>query len=136
MTVIIDEPEGQTGDLPTLWFTTWKEGVLAKLPAPTVPFALRLNETPLDDNGLREVARFSTLQTLYLYRTRLTDGGLKELVALKNLQELDLGQNAVTDAGLTHLAELKALRSLSLRGTQVTETGVNGLRQALPECKI
>jgi hypothetical protein len=42
----------------------------------------------------------------------------------------------VTDAGLDHIAGFKALEELALSGTKVTAKGVEGLREALPKCKI
>ena len=38
----LPEEDGVAGDLPVFRFSTWTEGVLAKLPAPTTPFGLYL----------------------------------------------------------------------------------------------
>ena len=47
-------------------FSAWKEGVLAKLPDPGVPFGLCLNLTKVTDAGLKELAGLKSLQALYL----------------------------------------------------------------------
>ena len=109
---LVPEKEGKPGDLPAFRFTSRREGILAKLPAPAPAFGLSLRYTELTDAGLKELAGLKSLQTLDLYHTQVTDVGLKELAGLKSLQALDLGE------------------------TKVTDGGVHELQQALPGCRI
>ena len=81
------------GDLPAFGFSVWKEGQLAKLPAPMTPFGLSLFHAQVTDAGLKELAGLKSLQSLILNGTQVTDAGLKELAGLKSLQTLDLGNN-------------------------------------------
>lgn len=117
-------------------FAKWKDGVIGKLPAPDVPFALALTGTAVTDAGLKELAHLKSLTTLYLYNTAVTDAGLKELAAFDNLVALDLGRTAITDAGLKELAQLKRLTALHLLGAKVSKDAVAELRKALPKCQI
>lgn len=100
------------GSVPVFKFQPWKEGVVAKLPAPESPFALNL------------------------VGTQVTDAGLKELAGLINLTSLHLGFTQVTDEGLKELSGLKTLSWLNLNRTQVTRKGVAELQKALPKCEI
>src|SRR5262245_1906787 len=96
----LPEEEGVVGDLPAFRFDSWKEGLLAKVPAPAPEVGLDLHNTPVTDAGLKELAAFKNLQALDLTGTEVTDGGLKDLAALKSLRVLDLAVTSVTDAGL------------------------------------
>jgi hypothetical protein len=120
--------------------STWREGVLAKLPDPGAAFGLDLDGTgsgsPVTDAGLKGLAGLGSLQWLCLGSTPIGDVGLKELAGLKNLKWLDLRFTKVTDTGLKELAGLKKLQSLDLQGTLVTDAGVAALQKALPACKI
>src|SRR5262245_19804189 len=94
----LPEKAGKAGEVPAFQFSPWKGGVLAKLPAPAVPFGLDLFDTQLTDAGLKELAGLKTLHTLDLGVTKVTDAGLKELAGLKSLHALDLGTDEGTDA--------------------------------------
>src|SRR5262249_55083470 len=95
----LPEKEGKAGDQPAFRFATWREGLLAKLPAPARAFGLSLDGTQITDAGLKELASLKNLHALDLHRTPVTDAGLKELAGLESLRALDLGWNPVTDAG-------------------------------------
>jgi len=102
---------------------------LSKLPAPTVPFALFLDSMmamdSLTDAGMRDIARFKTLQHLSISGTRITDVGMKEFLAFNdNLQELNLGGLHISDAGLKYLVKFQGLRCLSLSRARVTDAGM------------
>jgi hypothetical protein len=136
---ILDEKEARAGALPVFQFRAPRtsggfppklyltEVVLTGLPDPGMPFGLALGHTKVTDEGLRELARLKSLQSLHLYSADVTDAGLKELAALKNLQSLYLGSTKVTDAGLKKLAGLKSLQSLYLYSTEVTDAGLKEL---------
>jgi hypothetical protein len=111
---------------------------LSTLPAPTVPFALFLDtmmvKDSLTDAGMRDIARFKTLQylsissALNLGGLQISDAGLKPLGKLQGLRYLILnGQTKVRDAGMKDLAQLKNLRILGLTGTGVTDAGLKEL---------
>jgi Leucine-rich repeat (LRR) protein len=101
-----------------------KAGVLGKLPAPQIPFALQFNPVRLSDQHVAELSRFTQLQALDLFNNFISDEGLKELAPLANLQILDLAATKVTDAGLKELSRLKKLRMLGLFKTKVTDAGM------------
>ena len=112
--------EGEPGYLPAFQVPPWRDGLLTPLPNPGSAFGLFLDAKGVTDKGLKELARFKSLQALALSRNPLTDTGLKELAGLQNLRVLELDETGVTDAGLAELAALKSLKSLRLEETQVT----------------
>lgn len=85
------------------------------------------SNTKVDTAALRGLARFTNLESLFLWNTNVTDDHLQEIVRLENLRELYLGGTEVTDAGLSHLAKLPKLRYLDLAGTAVTDAGLTTL---------
>jgi internalin A len=115
------------GTIPTIRLTSWQEGMIAKLPAPSIPFALYLGFTQITDAGLKELAGLKNLQSLHIFNTKISGNGLKELSELNNLQDLDLLSTQVTDAGLKVLASLKNLQALNLGNTRVSNVGLKEL---------
>ncbi len=113
--------------LPAFRFRSWQEGLIRKLPEPTVAFGLVLSGSGITDTGLEELAGMKNLQVLWLSETQITDAGLVHLAGLKNLQRLALSLTRITDAGLVHLAGLKNLQGLNLSGTQITDAGLEKL---------
>ena len=108
--------------------------ILRQLPVPKVPFALFLDSTQglpaLNDIGMKEIARFKTLQHLGISGTLVTDAGLKELVQLDDsLQGLSLGGLQISDAGMKHLARLPWACAYLILGpsTTVTDAGMKDL---------
>jgi internalin A len=103
---------------------------------------------------IRPLAELTGLQTLSLARTRVAD--LTPLASLYGLESLYLDSSQVTDlrplAGLRSLASLTlndtrvsdlqpligltSLRTLYLTGTAVSDQAIEGLRLALPNCRI
>ena len=103
------------------------------LPAPLQPFALSLDNSGLDNDGLKELARFRHIRFLSVGNTAVTDDGLKSLADLMDLQHLNLANVRVTDAGLKHLTKLKHLRTLTrLWRTSVTDDGFEAPRRGSP----
>jgi internalin A len=151
----LPENKDMAGDLPAFKFSTWKDGLLAKLPAPAAAFGLdlymggfyvtdaamkelaglknlqilNLDSTSVTGAGLKELAGLKNLKTLNLAETKVTDAGLKELAGLKSLQTLNLYKTSVTGAGLKELAGLKNLQTLNLGLIRVTDTGLKGLAE-------
>ena len=77
------------GAVPAFGFN-WADGYLPKVPDPGVPFGLGLRGA-ISDDGMKEVARFKTLQALDLSYTGVTCLSLKELAGLKDLRGSSLG---------------------------------------------
>jgi hypothetical protein len=73
------------------------------------------DEPQFGDADLAHLQGIDTLKTLSLYfGTRISDEGLAQLAKLESLESLKLYGDRITDAGLEHLARLKNLKSLSL----------------------
>jgi hypothetical protein len=68
--VFVEKPEA--GAIPAFKFAKWKEGVVAKLPAPQASFGLYLAKTEIQDAGLKELANFKTLGSICLCETEVT----------------------------------------------------------------
>src|SRR5262249_26011489 len=93
--------------LPGLQLRRWLgEGMLARLPAPDVPFGLYIDHTSVTDEGMREVASLKNLTMLSMCSTKVTDAGLGHLVGLKRLTALDMRGVKLTDVGVGRLAGL------------------------------
>jgi hypothetical protein len=117
----------EAGALPAFRFHV-KEGDLAKLPDPGVPFGIDLHCWSGTDADLKTLARFKCLHSLNVGGALLlTDAGLRELTALKNLRGLYLFYAPITDAGLKHIAALSDLQALDLSNSQVTGPGLKEL---------
>lgn len=71
--------KAEAGAIPAFRFAKWKDGVVAKLPAPAAAFGLDLARTEITDAGLKELARFKTLTTLTLCETKVTDAAVEAL---------------------------------------------------------
>ena len=97
---------------------------------------LDLNDTDLDDNGLKSLSQLSNLTKLNINRTKITDAGLTSVANLERLIVLNIYGTAVTDAGLEKLSDLKTLESLYLWQTKTTPEGIEKLKASLPNCKI
>jgi hypothetical protein len=97
---------------------------------------LRLAGTKVTGDGLAAISNCRSLEFLDLAYTQVTDAGLEHLGSLANLRELGLTFTGVTDAGLVHLEHLESLEDLDLTGTSVTKEGVDGLRKAIPDCRV
>jgi internalin A len=114
--------------VPAFRYHPEKEGQLAKLPDPGVPFGLDAHCCGMSDADLKELAGLKSLQSLNLGGAlRLSDAGLKELAPLKKLQALYLFYAPVTDAGLKTLAGLRQVRVLDLSHTRVKDAGLKEL---------
>lgn len=97
---------------------------------------LKMGNTQISDNALKEIGKLETLTRLSLEHTNISDIGLANLKGLKNLQYLNLFGTKVTDKGLEALKALKSLRSVYLYQTQVTPAAAEALKKALPNTQI
>ncbi|MFN0199805.1 MAG: hypothetical protein ACKVT0_23885 [Planctomycetaceae bacterium] len=131
-------------------FRAWHQGINE----------LRLNQTKLDDVGLKWLSRIR-INKLQLDGTRITDAGTAWLrahmhaltlndtatgdLALENLarhrgaanlHELEMDGTKVTDAGLKHLEQFPHLKRLSLKRTIVTPAGIEFVKSRRPGITI
>ena len=97
---------------------------------------LDLNDTDLDDDGLKSIGLLNNLTKLNINRTKITDAGLDAVADLERLMVLNLYGTAITDDGLEKLSNLKSLESLYLWQTQTTEEGIEKLKTSLPNLEI
>ena len=75
---------------------------------------------PLNDEGLKGLAKNTSLKKLVLIDADLTNAGMKSIGKLVNLEELSLENRNIDDDGVKELAPLRNLKSLSLHGTKIT----------------
>ena len=91
--------------------------------------SLRL--TRVTSDGLRELCRCKTLQSIGIEGTPVTDAGLEHLLALPQLTGLSLGvyedSAKVTDDGMKTIAKLTKLKRLSVSGIPITDEGLGHL---------
>ncbi|MEI6325503.1 MAG: hypothetical protein WCO91_08640, partial [Gemmataceae bacterium] len=59
-----EKATGLTDEVPGFQFGVWRDGIVAKLPAPAAPFGLNLSGTKVTDAGLKELAGLKNLHTL------------------------------------------------------------------------
>ena len=85
---------------------------------------LSLNNTPIGDAGLNELATCVALRDVYLNHTKVTDAGLVVLGRFGSLRALFIGATAVTDRGLEHLNNVRQLTDLWLQKTKITNDGL------------
>jgi eukaryotic-like serine/threonine-protein kinase len=97
---------------------------------------LWLGGIKLTDTGLSYFKECQNLTEAYLDGTNVSDLGLAHLKNSKNLATLSLTKTSVSDTGLSRLADHKSLTDLHLKETKTTAAGIDGLKKALPKCKI
>ena len=84
--------------------------------------------TPYTEKGIKELARVSSLEELFLAGPGVTDAAMAHIAQLVNLRSLNLFACPVTDEGLAKLAALRALEDLTMMGdSDVTIGGLNKL---------
>jgi len=84
----------------------------------------------ISDDGLRQVARLRTLESLVVRSSQVTDDGLTHLRRLKRLKSIELRDCAATDAGITVLASLPMLEALSIHNVPVTGDCLSALAES------
>ena len=104
---------------------------LKRLPKLTT---LLIQRTQITGSGFGDLP--GGLKTLWMQRnTPVTDEGLRNLSHLKHLETLHLAGTQVTDEGLPHLEKLNSLRELYL-ATTTSPAARAKLTKVLPDCKI
>jgi len=100
------------------------------------------NSSDLNDEQLKQLARFSRLRTLWLnrnqppLRSKVTGRGLAALVKFPALRELHVDRDLLTDDGLQHLKQLTKLEKLTIWGLPFDDARHDELQSAMPWCKV
>ena len=71
-----------------------------------------------------------------LFRCRIDDAGLEQIGKLTSLKILNLTDTAVSDDGLKQLTGLKNLTELRLELTRVTDAGAAAAKLSLPNANV
>jgi len=93
---------------------------------------LSLSQSRITNEGLASLGECKTLRELDIDETGVNDSGLKHLRLIPNLQILDLRGCPLTDAACEPLGTLATLRSLNLNETGIRGSGLQALA-SLPE---
>src|SRR5262249_35344749 len=96
---------------------------------------LGLANTKLTDQGMVQVCRLTTLQTLDIGRTQITDASAIGLKNLKELTHVYLYETATSDITLGNLQGATKLQRTRV-GAQASDAGMAALQKILPKCKI
>ena len=95
--------------------------------------ALYLSNTNIDDAGLANVERLTSVKLLGLcWNEGITDKGLARLSSLTNLTGLFLGGTKISNAGLKNLKPFVNLKVLSLQETATNDEGLSILATYCP----
>jgi serine/threonine protein kinase/uncharacterized protein YkwD/Leucine-rich repeat (LRR) protein len=97
---------------------------------------MNLSSTQIGDEGLAHFKGCTQLALLDLSGTKLTDAGVSNFKDCKGLTTFWVDNTQISDAGLINFRECKTLGDLYVKNTKLTAAGVDGLRKALPQCKI
>lgn len=97
---------------------------------------LVLYHTQIADDGVKEIVKIDSLQSLNLDDTKITNESMTTLMQKQNLTFLHIGRTTVDDDGILKLARLVRLEKIHVTRTRATEEGANRLRQALPNCVV
>ncbi|MCI0704759.1 MAG: hypothetical protein L0241_27190, partial [Planctomycetia bacterium] len=90
---------------------------------------------PLDDEGLKSLAKLKSLKILHVPQGKYTDAGVKELAALINLEELTVSGFSFRDDAFSHVLKgMKKLRKLNANNCNVGDGAMKVLSE-LPEVR-
>jgi serine/threonine protein kinase len=98
------------------------------LPTEQIRF-LELQNSPIDDECLKNISELKNLKILKIDSSNVTDQGLSHLNRLKLLETLSLSCPALTDTGIATL-NLPRLRRLTLLSPNITGTGLSSLKKS------
>ena len=93
---------------------------------------LRLDRTPVTNDGLKHLGKLTQLERLTLKGTKISDQGLVHLRGLHRLREIDLSQSKIEGPGLLHLVrtrESSRLRRLNLERSGITDQGIESVKR-------
>ena len=100
---------------------------LAELQQLTDLKQLRLEQTPITDEGVELLLNLRELKILNLPRARFTDRALARFRQFSKLELLRCGSPQVSDDGIAHIRQLSRLRFLHLIDTPITDAGLKHL---------
>lgn len=104
------------------------DGVLADVSRVETVTALNLSgSSAVTDDGVRHLARLTSLRHLDLSGTNVTDTGLQVLRHLPRLETISLAWTRTTDAGVRALAHCEALTHVNLAGTGAGDDALRAL---------
>jgi len=86
-----------------------------------------LDDTNLDEKGIKAIASLSGLRNFQAGHTSIEKDDLKHLSGLKSLLKIQVDGTGITDDSLAHLRGLENLQELHLRDTAITAIGLNSL---------
>jgi hypothetical protein len=95
----------------------------------------KVNDVGASDAILLRVVEFQNLDTLGVSGD-FTDEGLRAVARISSLKILQLQSDQITDEGLLILAELKNLTELWVSGEQITPEGIEALEERMPACEV
>lgn len=107
---------------------------LAKV-APQV-VSIDLGNSNVKDSDLRSVTQFTHIQKLYLQNSPVTDEGVKQLKDLRFLEVLNLSGTKVTGRILDEIASWQPLKKLYAYNTAIAEESITSLRSTRPDMEI
>lgn len=81
---------------------------------------LGLNNSPVNDEALAQIAGIPQLLSLDLGQTRITDACLPTLLSFPKLEALKISQTELTDATLRELASIPTLKKLTVQSQDVS----------------
>jgi len=105
---------------------------LAELP--NLKSLIAPNSRSIGDEGLRRLAKVSSLETLNFRGRGITNAGMDHIAKLTNLRHLQISggtENPINDTGLAKLTALKSLTALRIGSPGMTVSGLSQLN-ALP----
>ncbi|MCY4778608.1 hypothetical protein ORI89_03020 [Sphingobacterium sp. UT-1RO-CII-1] len=97
---------------------------------------LKIGNSALSDEGLKDIATFSNLLKLHIEHTKITDAGLAHLKGHQKLNYINLFGVGVSDQGIRSLADIPSLKHIYTYQTNVTAEGVQYVREKLAESNV
>jgi uncharacterized membrane protein len=97
---------------------------------------LKLGNTKISDNALKDIAKLKNLTKLHLEHTTVTDKGIAELKSLPHLEYLNMMDTKVGDTGLKTIAGIKGLRSVYIWQSAVTDSGISQTSKQYPALMV
>ena len=89
---------------------------------------LWLDDTLINDDGLKNLIGLTNLESLAIQNTKISGQGLMHLEGLANLGVLNLSHTQIDDSALRHLVGLTKIEVLALENTKIKGPGLVHLR--------
>ena len=113
------------------------DGMLAHLPELVGIRRLYISGHRVTNAGVRLLAeRFPAVTILEIENTSVDDLGVKDVVKLQDVTRLSLYHNPVTDASLDEIEKLPELRMLSCGRSGITAAGIENLKRRRPLLRV